>query len=257
MMNEANPFDSPSERGAEPDGKWVWKPTIVEMLVIAGIVFVLVMLLLPFPRSGVTPARRMLTQNHLKMVGLALLNYHDVYGTFPPAVVTDADGKPLYSWRVLILPFTEYQPLYEKFDLSQSWDSETNLPLVAEMPYFFESPYLDHRANVGKTPYLAIVDTQDERSVMRPYVGRPLSEVTDGTNETGVVVDFPQKAGIWTKPYDVSPQELLVRPTIEIKGQRGYPILRSDGSVYWICVEDASEVIPYLYCDDKITPDET
>jgi hypothetical protein len=41
----------------------------------------------------------------LREVGLALRGYHDVYGQLPPAAVTAKDGKPLYSWRVLLLPF--------------------------------------------------------------------------------------------------------------------------------------------------------
>src|SRR5687768_11506472 len=41
---------------------------------------------------------------HLQVV-LALHNYHSSHGRFPPAAVHGADGKPLYSWRVLILPY--------------------------------------------------------------------------------------------------------------------------------------------------------
>jgi hypothetical protein len=45
--------------------------------------------------------------NNLKQVALALHNYHDREGRFPPAVVRHRDGRPLYSWRVLILPYME------------------------------------------------------------------------------------------------------------------------------------------------------
>ena len=57
-------------------------------------------------------ARRMQSMNNMKQLSLALLNYHDTYGQLPPAVVTDANGKPLYSGRVLLLPFFEQAPLW-------------------------------------------------------------------------------------------------------------------------------------------------
>src|SRR5208282_3640777 len=41
---------------------------------------------------------------NLKQIALAMHSYHDANGHFPPAVVTSPDGKPLYSWRVALLP---------------------------------------------------------------------------------------------------------------------------------------------------------
>ena len=79
--------------------------TLVELLVVIAIIGVLVALLLPAVQSAREAARRMSCSNNLKQLGLALHNYHDVYGSFPPAIVRDSDGSPLYSGRVLLLPF--------------------------------------------------------------------------------------------------------------------------------------------------------
>ncbi|MCL4193506.1 MAG: DUF1559 domain-containing protein, partial [Thermoguttaceae bacterium] len=50
-------------------------------------------LLLPAP-SGIPEApRRSRCSNNLKHIGLALHNYHDQYGSFPPAYIADENGR--------------------------------------------------------------------------------------------------------------------------------------------------------------------
>ncbi|HEV3023824.1 MAG TPA: DUF1559 domain-containing protein, partial [Pirellulales bacterium] len=43
-----------------------------------------------------------------------------------PAFVADDEGKPMHSWRVLILPFIEQQPLYDQYDFSEPWNGPHN-----------------------------------------------------------------------------------------------------------------------------------
>jgi hypothetical protein len=66
--------------------------------------------------------------------------YNDEHGRLPPAVVYGADGKPLYSWRVLLLPFIEQEELYKEFKLDEPWDSPHNLPLLEKMPGTYAPP---------------------------------------------------------------------------------------------------------------------
>ena len=44
-------------------------------------------------------ARRIWCSNQLKQVALALHNYHQANGSFPPAYFADKNGKPMHSWR--------------------------------------------------------------------------------------------------------------------------------------------------------------
>ena len=78
--------------------------------------------------------------NNLKQIGLALHNYHTKHDTFPPAYSRGKDGKPLLSWRVLVLPFLGEQALYDQFHLDEAWDSPHNRTLISKMPAAYSVP---------------------------------------------------------------------------------------------------------------------
>jgi len=99
--------------------------TLVELLVVIAIIGVLVALLLPAVQAAREAARRMQCGNHLKQIGLALVNYHDVFNSLPygarcrtivPAGTSNngsGTGSSTWgpSWYVGILPFCEQKNL--------------------------------------------------------------------------------------------------------------------------------------------------
>src|SRR5262245_15742705 len=93
--------------------------------------------LLPIGRYSPEAARRMQCSNHLKQIGLALQNYHDTFGSFPPAYIADSKGQPIHSWRVLILPFIEQRQLYDKYRFDEPWDGPNNSNLHGEIVEVF------------------------------------------------------------------------------------------------------------------------
>lgn len=98
--------------------------TLVELLVVIAIIGVLIALLLPAVQAAREAARRMSCSNNLKQFALACHNYHDVHHSLPAATI---DSNTL-SWHVLILPFIEQRPLYDKFSFVRgSYDAGGNL----------------------------------------------------------------------------------------------------------------------------------
>lgn len=153
-------------------------------------------LLLPAVQAARAAARRAQTNNNLKMIALAMHNYHDAYRGFPDPAIRDKDGKPLLSWRVAILPFIEQQQLYEKFRLDEPWDSDHNRALIDQMPAVFNNPEL---AVKGKTNYLLV--TGKGTGFEKPKT--TIAQIIDGTSNTIMAVEADASQAVeWTKPAD-------------------------------------------------------
>lgn len=136
--------------------------------------------------------------NSVRQISLALNDYHDIFKKLPPAVVRDKDGKPLYSWRVLLLPFLEQVQLYNQFKLDEPWDSPHNEALVGRTPNcYLASPFLDNPP--GTTRYQVFVGPGT--AFERP--GLTWKDFTDGRSQTILVVEGGE-AVPWSKPADLA-----------------------------------------------------
>lgn len=220
-----------------------WHPnrfglTWIEWIVMLAIIGVMVALLLPAQRGSRPATRRMQCKNNLKQIGLALYNYHDAFGSFPPPYTVDADGHRLHSWRTLILPYAEQKPLYDTIDLSKPWDDPENSEAFEKSLEVYRCPSgMDLKDNF--TTYLALVR---EDAAFHPDRSRALSEFAD-PSRTAIVVDVPVAESVhWMSPQDTDPAILnnLSKETFTSHTD-GTHILMADGSVVWVNEETPSE----------------
>ncbi|MCI0705109.1 MAG: protein kinase [Planctomycetia bacterium] len=164
---------------------------------------------------------------NMRRIASAMQQYHNKYGRFPPAVVTDADGKPLYSWRVLILPYLggDAANVYRRFHLNRAWDHPSNRPLLDQMPAVFASPGVKPGGNA--TLYQVLTG---EGGLFDSPEGRRLEEITDGTVGTILFIEAAD-AVPWTKPVDL-PFELGRVP--KLGGSSWSYVAMAEGTVHFI-----------------------
>jgi prepilin-type processing-associated H-X9-DG protein len=213
--------------------------TIVELLVIIAIIAFLIALLLPATRYSRPAAYRSWCSNNLKGIALALAKYETDHGVLPPAYTVDAQGRPLHSWRTLILPYLEQEPLYASINLSQPWDDPSNGTALAARPSVYMCPtaFADDRGPGNLTTYVACVGPTD-RYLLPFGRSRRLDEITDGTDHTLAVIEIPRPAAVpWISPLDATDALVLSlghpnQPPLPHTG--GFNAAFADGSVRFL-----------------------
>ncbi|MBN1911227.1 MAG: DUF1559 domain-containing protein [Pirellulales bacterium] len=140
------------------------------------------------------------TLGNLKAMGIALHQYHNQHGAFPTQANTDAQGKPLLSWRVHLLPFLGEGALYRRFHLDEPWDSPHNRELLREMPDVFRSPFSkvagEHRTVYVRPTGPGTACDSNKRLTLR--------HLNDGTSGTLFILETDDSHAVaWTQPADL------------------------------------------------------
>jgi hypothetical protein len=183
---------------------------------------------------------------NLAALGVAMDQYHQKYGHFPPAFLPDAEGRPAHSWRVLLLEFLD-PALFVKYDFNEPWDGPHNRGLISKMPACYACPNRDRGPSSATTSYVVIVGNES------PFPGEATVKRSDiRGSDSGVpviLVAEAERMGIpWTEPKDLREEQMSFsqndpsRPSLSSDDPRGAGCLFVDGKVGHV----APNVYPYV-----------
>lgn len=192
-------------------------------------------LLLPAVQSAREEARKMQCSTNMKQIGISLHNYHDIYGSFPPAYTVDEDGKPLHSWRVRLLPFIDKDcaVLYNQIKLDEPWDSPHNSQFHNQMPSVYSCPSGSSAAHNSLTCYKWVLgpDTISDGPSARTF-----ADFENGTSNSVALVEVIPSTN-WMDPREIMEEELDAGVNISKTGgvgsyhKKSYHVLFMDGHV--------------------------
>jgi type II secretory pathway pseudopilin PulG len=200
---------------------------VITVLIVAGALA----LVTPVSRGTRQASKRSQCKNNLKQILLAVHNYHDDYGSFPPAYTVDAEGRPLHSWRTLLLPYMDGAALYEKIDLAKSWDDPANAEAFSSRGFGLNCPSVSIPPNY--TTYLAVVGPD---AGFHPTRARTLQDFTSGTSQTLIIFEVDAEHAVhWMSPVDASPDLITsFGPRTKTPHAVGFHTAYADGSVRFL-----------------------
>jgi Protein of unknown function (DUF1559) len=174
-------------------------------LVLIAIMPVMFVLTKPAYDGARTAAIRAQCASRLKQIASALSAYESEFSALPSAYTIDADGRPLHSWRTLILPYLEQKDLYATINLSKPWDDRANAKAMATPIDVYRCPL--SRGPANSTSYLATVA---DDGCLLPTRPRALADIKDDHYSTLMLIETSdENSRPWMEPTDADEEVLL------------------------------------------------
>jgi hypothetical protein len=161
-------------------------------------------------------------RGNFSQIYVHLLNLRDSQGRYPPAVSTDADGRPMHSWRAQVYAMAR-GTLGREYDLMQPWDSPANRKAAQTVPPMFVCG--NNQSEPARfSNYVVIIDrgqsTLDRASAIPK--GSP-----DEARQI-LVIEDPGSVVRWTEPRDLDSADL---PKLLVGADpHGIGVLFADGT---------------------------
>lgn len=171
--------------------------SLIELLVVVGMIAALVAFLMPAVQQAREAARRLQCRNRLRQIGLALHTYEGTHGCFPfsSLVVTTMPGETGWAWGTMLLPFLDQAPLYQQLapdgnnaPTDPSPESLTVLP-VYQCPSDASPDWNQQKRGHAKSNYVGMFgsnrDASDVGNGMFFYNSATrIPDITDGLSNT-------------------------------------------------------------------------
>ena len=233
-MESENAYAAPrSTESPAPVKKKKWP--VLEAVIVVVVLFLLAGMLLPAVGTPRHVARRSQCRNNIKQIALAIHNYESANGHLPPAHIADENGKPMHSWRVLILPQLDQQALFDRYDMDEPWDGPNNSKLHDQIVQFYRCP--SSSSNEHCTDYVLITGPgtgfEGDKTI-------GFSDITDGTSNTVMATEIANSKIHWMQPQDISLTEFLAveKDNSTSSNHRGSRhVAKFDGSTYCLPID--------------------
>ncbi len=143
--------------------------------------------------------------HNLKQIGDVLHEYHKVHECLPVVYKCDEKGKPLFSWRVEILPMFDYGNLYNSLKMDEPWNSTHNAGILSG---FWWELFCCQSGIYTKnmTDYVAVIGPG---TAWRENGAIRLSDLPDGGSHTVMAVEIVNSDINWAEPRDLTVDEAL------------------------------------------------
>ena len=196
----------------------------------------LLALFLPSIQGAREAARRTQCAANLQRIAAAMQSYYTDYGCFPPGYVADNKGRPMHSWRVLLLPYLD-PPLAAQYKLDEPWDGPSNSRLVGRIPAVYRCPSDTSPATLGVTDYVVI---NGPDTIFDGPKCTKKSEIADGTATTLLVVEVVESDISWLEPRDLRLEQMTGAVNApqgdEVSSEHpgGAHVLTADGKMHFL-----------------------